>query len=211
MDIELKTAQLLVSRICHDLAGGISALSTGAELLAEDSGAADADALALISSSAQQSSRRLQFLRVAFGSAGGDGESISMADLRKLTSEFLEGGRVSLAWEDDGQRIGLGAGRLLLNLCLLGAEAMPRGGVLSISGGQMDGQLGFAVAAQGAGARMPDELRAAMAVDMDAEKLTARTVHGHFTAVLAEKLGAQLEVQSEEGQDVRLAALIPLG
>lgn len=211
MDIELKTAQLLVSRICHDLAGGISALSTGAELLAEDSGAADADALALISSSAQQSSHRLKFLRVAFGSDGGDGDSVSMADLRKLTQGFLEGGRVSLAWEDDGQRIALGSAKLLLNLCLIGAEALPRGGVLSISGGQMDGQLGFGVSAQGAGARIAGELRSAMVVDIDAEKLTARTVHGHFTAVLAEKLRAQLEVQSEEGQDVRLAALIPLG
>lgn len=211
MDIELKTAQLLVSRICHDLAGGISAVSTGAELLAEDSGAADGDALALISSSAQQSSCRLQFLRVAFGSGGGDGDSVSMDDLRKLTQGFLDGGRVSLAWEDDGQRIALGAAKLLLNLCLIGAEALPRGGVLSISGGQMDGQLGFGVSAQGAGARISDDLRSAMVVDVDVEKLTPRTVHGHFTAVLAKKLGAQLEIQSEEGQDVRLAALIPLG
>ena len=52
MDIELKTAQLLVSRICHDLAGGISALSTGAELLTEEGGAPEAETLALIASSA---------------------------------------------------------------------------------------------------------------------------------------------------------------
>ena len=183
MDIEFKTAQLLVSRICHDLAGGISALSTGAELLTEEGGAPEPEALALIASSAQQSSHRLQFLRVAFGQGGGDGNSISMADLRKLVHGFLEGGRVSVVWADDGEliptgRIGLSAGKLLLNLCLIGSEALPRGGVLDIGVGQVAGdageQLGFAVAARGDGARLTPELRNAMAVDVDAESLTPR-------------------------------------
>lgn len=208
MKIDVKVAQLLASRICHDLAGGISALSTGAELLADEGGVPAAEALALIASSADQTTRRLQFLRVAFGQGGGEGGTIAMAHLRELTSGLLEGGRVSLVWADDGERIALDAGKLLLNLCLIGSEALPRGGVLNISAAAVDGHLGFAVAAQGDGARLTAELEAAMTVDLNADDLTPRTVHGHFTAVLAANLGAELEIQAEPGAEVRLAALL---
>ena len=216
MDIALKATQLLVSRICHDLAGGISALSTGAELLAEEGGVPEDDALALIASSAQQSTYRLQFLRVAFGQGGGDGGSISMAALRTLTHGFLEGSRVSLVWSgDDHDDIPLGAGKLLLNMCLIGAEALPRGGVLDVGGGRLAGDganmpLGLAVAAQGDGARLAPELSAAMAIGVDVDSLTPRTVHGHFTTVLAANLAAELEFQSDEDREVRIAALLPL-
>lgn len=220
MDIELKTAQLLVSRICHDLAGGISALGTGAELLADEAtmtegGVADADAVALIASSAKQSSHRLQFLRIAFGQGGGAGgggadERIAMNELRSLTHGLLEGSRVSLVWEDDGAHIALGAGKLLLNLCLIGSEALPRGGVLNISSAHVDGHMGFAVAARGDGARLTAEFHQAMAVDVDPQTLTPRTVNGHFTAVLAAQLAAELEIQADDGLEVRLSALLPL-
>lgn len=215
MDIELKTAQLLVSRICHDLAGGISALGTGAELLADEAtmtegGVADADAVALIASSAKQSSHRLQFLRTAFGQGGGADERIAMNELRSLTHGLLEGSRVSLVWQDDGAHIALGAGKLLLNLCLIGSEALPRGGVINISSAHVDGHLGFAVAARGDGARLTAEFHQAMAVDVDPQTLTSRTVNGHFTAVLAAQLAAELEIQADEGLEVRLSALLPL-
>lgn len=208
MKIDLKVAQLLASRICHDLAGGISALSTGAELLADEGGVPQAEALSLIALSAEQTTRRLQFLRVAFGQGGGDGGIIAMTALRELTHGFLEGGRVSLVWADDGETIALDAGKLLLNLCLIGVESLPRGGVLDIRTASVDGQQGFAVAAQGTGARLTPELAAAMNVDVRADELNPRTVHGHFTAVLAADLGAELEIHTEPGVEVQLAALL---
>ena len=209
LDIELKTAQLLVSRICHDLAGGISALSTGAELLAEEGGMPDEEALDLIASSARQSTRRLQFLRVAFGQGGGEDDSISLANLRGLTHGHLEGGRVALDWEQDNERISIGAGKLLLNLCLIGSEALPRGGILLVNSGHVDGRLGFAVSAQGDGARLTPEVQQALSVNVDAHDLTSRTVNAHFTAVLAQKLAAELEIQITDGAEVRLAVLFP--
>jgi len=218
MDIELRSAQLLVSGICHDLAGGISALSTGAELLGDEGGVADSNALDLIAASALQSTRRLQFLRVAFGQGGGDSQggdaAIAMATLRDLTHGLLEGGRVSLVWADReagvGDRLPLGAGKLLLNLCLIGSETLPRGGVLDVSAVNVEGRLGFAVIARGEGARLVDDLHQAISLNVAGQNLTPRTVHGHFSAVLAAQLGAELEIQVDEGQEVRFAALLPV-
>lgn len=209
MTIDLKVAQLLVSRICHDLAGGVSALSTGAELLLEEGGVPGSDALDLIAASARQSTKRLQFLRVAFGQGGGEGGSVSLTELRDWVRGLLESGRISLVWDDAPDRLELGEGKLLLNLCLLATEALPRGGVLVVNSGFVDGRRGIAVLAQGEGARLIPEMRQALSLDVDVDSLTSRSVNAHFTAVLAAKLTAELEIQVDDGKEIRLTALFP--
>ena len=71
----------------------------------------------------------------------------------------------------------------------------------------MDGRLGFAVSAQGDGARLEESLAQALSVDLDPAVLTPRTVHGHFAALLARELGADLEIVPASDEEVRLAAL----
>jgi len=210
MKVDFKVTQLLVSRVCHDLAGGISALSTGSELLLEEGEAPDDATLNLIALSAKQTAHRLQFLRVAFGLGGGEGGRITTQILRKLTSDYLEGGRVSLVWREENLRIDLNGGKLLLNLCLIASESLPRGGVVEVDIQALEGGLGIAVAAIGEGAGLAPELQAAFAAAVDVETLSSRTAHGHFAAVLAAQIGAELEIVSQGGSGVRLAALLPM-
>ena len=209
MNVDFKVTQLLVSRVCHDLAGGISALSTGAELLLEENEAPDSDTLSLIALSAKQTTHRLQFLRVAFGPGGGEGGTVTTHALAKLTGDFLEGGRVSLVWNEENLRIDLASGKLLLNLCLIAAEALPRGGVVDVGVQALDGGLGFAVSATGEGASINAEVQAAIDINVDVESLTPRTVHGYFCAALAAHMAAELEIAPSGSGSVRLAALIP--
>jgi len=208
MNIDHKVAQLLVSRVCHDLAGGVSALSTGAELLSEDNQMADGEALGVIAMSATQCASRLAFFRVAFGLGGGENDTVTTDELKKLLADYLQGGRVSLVWGAENARIGLMPAKLLLNLCLIGAEALPRGGDLRIDVSEIGGRLGFAVFAQGTGAGLRPELQASMVVDAPPQSLTARTVHGHFAAILAHSLGAEMEILAEQAGEIRLAALL---
>lgn len=209
MNVDFKVTQLLVSRICHDLAGGISALSTGSELLVEENETPDSDTLNLIALSAKQTTHRLQFLRVAFGLGGGEGGTVTTHALAKLVSDHLDGGRVSLVWSEENLRIDLAAGKLLLNLCLIAAEALPRGGVVDVGVQALDAGLGFAVSATGDGASIKADVQAAVNTGVDVEILTPRTVHGYFCAALAASIGAELEMTPSGPDGVRLAALIP--
>ena len=68
MTSDIHLAQLLCSRLCHDLVGPAGAVNAGLEL-AED-GDLDGDALDLVTSSAAEITRRLAFFRIAFGAAG---------------------------------------------------------------------------------------------------------------------------------------------
>ncbi|PCI39485.1 MAG: hypothetical protein COB46_08760 [Rhodospirillaceae bacterium] len=211
MNIDLKVTQLLVSRVCHDLAGGIGALSTGAELLAEEQGTPDDAALNLIALSAKQTTARLQFLRLAFGLGAGQGggEFITTHELQQLFANYIEGGRLSLQWNCENIQIGLSEGRLLLNLCLIASETLPRGGVIEVDINPVEGRLGFGLSARGKNALLTPEFATTICEDVNLDTLTPRNVQAHFTAVLGRALGAELEFASVGEDEVRIAALLP--
>ncbi len=209
MDIDVKVAQLLVSRVCHDLAGGVGALRAGAELLAEGETSSHLEALELISYSAEQTVRSLQFLRVAFGAGGGDGHVIALVQLKTLVVEHLGGKRLSFQWEGEDGVLPLDAAKLLLSLCLLASDALPRGGVIVTEIRDLGTHVGFAIRAQGEGACLITDVKAAISAKGNTDALSARTVHGYFAAVIAENMGANVEIETDIENEVRLAALLP--
>ena len=122
-------ASSLSSRICHDLASPIGALGNGVEFL---SGRVDdatrEHATKVIEDSVRQAAARLAFYRAAFGMGGSLGENARLSELRDMTAAILQGGRVQLDWETGEEEIARGPMRVMLNLVLLGAESLPRGG-----------------------------------------------------------------------------------
>jgi histidine phosphotransferase ChpT len=221
MLVDLRVAQLLCSRLCHDLAGPIGAVNAGLELLGEDNHQADIsrDALALTTDSSRQLSRRLAFFRMAFGLGGGASGAADLGFLHGLTDNFMAEGGVRLDWPVDGEvpsafTVPGGAGKLLLNLILLARETLPRGGTLSLRFAVMtDGNgtrgLGVAMTASGRDAHLRDEVREALNRDCEAETLTARTVLGHFIRNLADSVGTKFEISDAETDEIRLAVFLP--
>ena len=209
MDVELKVAQLLCARLCHDLVGPAGAVNAGLELL-HDEGMA-AEALDLATRSGQQTTGRLTFYRTAFG-FGGD-EAMRLGGLRDQAAALVADGSVSLDWPveaaAEGSPLAKGAGRLMLNLLLIAIDCLPRGGTLGVRIAGLDDGLGVAMTAAGEGARLRDELAAAMAPDIDVDDLTARTVQGYFTRCLATELRAKVEIGAESSHQVRIATVIP--
>ena len=133
--LQLDLAELLCARLCHDLAGPVGAVATGAELLAEEGGDSG-EALDLLASSAAAASQRLRFFRLAFGPAA---KPVAAGELRELASNFLagsatSGGTLAVEWRDNanGPWDG-GAAKLLLNLLLVARDCLPRGGTLRVT------------------------------------------------------------------------------
>jgi histidine phosphotransferase ChpT len=211
MLIDLRVAQLLCSRVCHDLIGPVGAVNSGIELMDEDGSLAD-DALALIVRSSAQASRRLAFFRVAFGLGGATGPR-AVAEARDLAAAVFDKGRAGLDWPTETTRcaegmIGPEAIKLVLNLILLGADCLPRGGVVAVRAAPMVEGVGVAVTAVGEGARLRDGVAAAMAAEPAPEALSAHTVTAGFAQSLARALGTGIEVSGHDGE-VRFAALLP--
>ncbi|HEY6916467.1 MAG TPA: histidine phosphotransferase, partial [Allosphingosinicella sp.] len=76
-------ASLLCSRLCHDLLSPVGAINNGLELLADETDPEMRErCLDLLAESARASANKLKFFRLAFGAAGGFGETVDTRETR---------------------------------------------------------------------------------------------------------------------------------
>ena len=194
--IDLRVAEFLAARLCHEMVSPIGAIANGLEIL-EDEPDFAGDAGALIGLSARQASRRLQFYRVAYGS------TTSLADdlVRRAAVELFAEGKITLEWRLG--EIPPDWHKLLCNLVLLGSEALPRGGrvILDKAPGSR-----IAVTAEGEGVRLVEPIPALLQDPDRPEELSPRTVQAIFTALLARRADTILEVRQLNPNELTLAA-----
>jgi histidine phosphotransferase ChpT len=192
--IDLRIAEFLAARLCHELVSPIGAISNGLEIL-EDEPDFAGDAGALIGLSARQAARRLQFYRVAYGSTTGLADDL----VRRAAVDLFAEGKVTLEWRlgevEEAWR------KLVINLVLLGSEALPRGGrvILDKAGA---GQI--AVTAEGEGVRLAEPIPALLHNPDRPDDLSPRTVQAVFTALLARRANTILEVRQLNPNELML-------
>jgi len=202
----LDLAALLCSRVCHDLISPIGAIVNGVEVLDEDKNEETREfALDLIKKSALQASAKLQFCRIAFGAAGSAGAQIDLGDAEKAARGLLEDGKTSLAWNLPRQLMAKNRVKLLLNMLMIAAGAVPRGGTLTVdpaAGGE--GGSGFRVTAAGLNARLP-AAAAELLAGSPAQGVDAHAIQPLYAGILARDCGLALSAASE-GETVVLRA-----
>src|SRR6478672_7376764 len=144
-------ASLLCSRLCHDLMSPVGALNNGIELLADETDPGMRDkCLELLSESARASANKLKFFRLAFGAAGGFGDSVDTHEAQAaLEGLFGAERRIEVGWVVADGKLPKGAVKLLLNLALLAGDALVRGGRLDVGAESSDGEIELAVRAEG--------------------------------------------------------------
>ena len=211
VQIDLKTAQLLNSRLFHDLVGAVSAVNTGIEFMAEPG--SDEDAANLLKQSADRLTRRLDFFRAAFGLGGGKQGELSLVDAGMLVAGWFMDSKSTLVWPSDNALTAVGdVGsrpiKVLMILSMMAEECLPRGGKVAIQVRRYPEGLGLATSATGQGARSPDGTLDALTENCSPDVLTARNVAAYFGARLAEGQGVQIEA-AETVDRVDYASLIP--
>ncbi|MHA1563744.1 MAG: histidine phosphotransferase family protein [Alphaproteobacteria bacterium] len=208
--LSLRVVELLNSRLCHDLISPVGAVKSGLELLAEFSDDPGGEAMALITSSADSASRKLQFFRVAFGSAGA-AQAMSHAEAVDLCSAMVVTKRTQLNWPVSANVTTAAQMKLALNLVVLTAEALPRGGEIRVSlgngdAGSGDGSL-IEVVAAAADAKLADEVKAAALGEASEDDLTPRSVQAYLVHLLVERSGGALKIDEEAGESIHFKVL----
>jgi histidine phosphotransferase ChpT len=127
---EQSLAELIASRLCHDLVNPLGAIGNGVELI-EMTGAARGPEMALIRDAVRDAQARVRFLRVAFGAAGPT-QILSAREIKATAQAPWQGTRLHVGWAATGelprQRVKLGY------LMLLCAEtALPMGGDVTLT------------------------------------------------------------------------------
>lgn len=192
----LDFAALLCSRVCHDLISPVGAIVNGIEVLEDDNDESTKTfALELIKKSARQASARLQFCRLAFGAAGSAGAQIDLGDAEAVARGFLEDDKTKLAWNLPRVLLAKNRVKLLLNLLLLAAQSIPRGGNLVVAPLGEGDAMGFQVTASGLNARIQQAVPAL--VRGDTPTIDAHAIQPFFTGMLARSCGLAVTLVPE--------------
>ena len=196
----LDLAALLCSRVCHDLISPVGAIVNGLEVMEEDKDEATKTfALELIKKSAHQASAKLQFCRLAFGAAGSAGAQIDLGDAQKAARGLLEDGKTTLVWNLPPQLLAKNRVKLLLNMLLIGAGTISRGGTLTVDPiSAVDGITGFTVTASGANAKLNPAI-AELIAGSPAHAVDAHAIQPVYAGILARDCGLVLSAQGEGG------------
>src|SRR5262245_51065311 len=202
---DLDFAALLVSRVCHDLVSPVGAVVNGLEVLEDETDMAmRADALRLVAASAEQAAARLQFARIAFGAAGSAGAELDLAEVGRILSGLLKGGKVELVWQAAAVNWPKDWAKLLMNAVVVAADSLPRGGKVHVETGGDPQSPKFMVRAAGTIARLTAEVERALSGE-PAGALDGRSIQPYLTYQLSHSLSATLTLGAAEGE-VRLAA-----
>ncbi len=190
----LDFAALLCSRLCHDLLSPVGAFNNGLELMAEETDPEMRErCLDLLAESARTSANKLKFFRLAFGSAGGYGDSIPADEARQaIEGMFASSGRVKVGWLVSGDMLDKRAAKVLLNLALIAGDALVRGGQLDVGIETQGSTVELAVRAQGQKIVLDEELRAALSGTLRDEALSSRSAAAWMTRQLVEKAGGEM-------------------
>ena len=194
-DSSLELASLLCSRLCHDLLSPVGALNNGLELLAEEK---DPEmrkrCMELLEQSARTSADKLKFFRLAFGAAGGFGDTVPVEEPKALIDALVAGnGRITLNWNLGAPVLPKPAVKVLLNLSLIAIEALVRGGTLDIGAELRDGASEIVVRAAGPKIAFDPVIGRAIDGVLEPGELTSRTAPAHMIQQLAAGSGGGLQ------------------
>jgi len=147
----------------------------------------------------------LQFCRLAFGAAGSAGAQIDTGDAEKVTRGLMEDEKTKLSWNLPRVLMAKNRVKLLLNMMLLAAQAIPRGGQLTVDPIGEGDTIGFRVSAAGLNAKVPQSIPPLLAGTPSEGTIDAHAIQPFYTGLLAKNCGLGVEM-AVEGDAVVIAA-----
>lgn len=194
----LDLAALLCSRVCHDLISPSGAIVNGIEVLEEsDDEETRSFALELIKKSARTASARLQFCRIAYGASGSVTAQIDLGDAENVARGFVEDEKVKLAWNLSRALVPKNRVKLLLNMILVAAQSIPRGGIVAVEGEGPPETLTFRIWARGLNARISQAVPALLAGYTENGMVDAHGIQPFYTGLLARSSGLAVTIETD--------------
>lgn len=122
-------AAMLCSRVCHDLINPIGAIGNGLEVLDDPKQSEMAEgARDLIASAAKQSRAKLEFARLAYGASSTSGTDIDTRECERVAQILFDIEKADLEWNAPLILLPKHKAKLFMNMLLIAAGSVPRGG-----------------------------------------------------------------------------------
>jgi histidine phosphotransferase ChpT len=193
----LDLAALLCSKVCHDIINPVGAITIGLEMMEDQSDEETrASAFELVTKSAKSASARLEFHRLAFGAGGSAGASIDTGTAEAVARGLFADDKTSLNWAGERGLMAKNKVKLLLNLCLIAAAAIPRGGQLNVSIIGAEESVAFRVECRGTYCRLPAAVPALLA-GLPEAGIDAHGIQAFYAGLVARSVSMGVSARSE--------------
>ncbi|CUH77677.1 histidine phosphotransferase family protein [Tropicibacter naphthalenivorans] len=186
-------ASLVGSRLCHDLISPIGAIQNGLELIALSGGSEpESPEMSLIQESCTSATARIQFFRVAFGSAKSE-QTLGQREIVSTLTATTQGGRLRADWVPQGEfsRHDVQLAFLTFLCC---ESALPAGGTVRID----HDMAGWSITATGPRLNMVQPLWDHLNGLVPLDDVGPERVHFALLVVLAEERGYKVMVTSDD-------------
>ena len=191
-------ATYIASRICHDLISPVASVNSALELLDDTSDAEmKAQAEQLLVSGAEAATARLQLLRYAFGSAGLSDSAADRHEVKTIIESFMSTHKPSVEWDIQTDHFSCSHARVLMNMVILAAGSIPRGGTVHLKVTNDGDTLNLTATAIGPRAKISDYTTSIFNERLPEEGWSARTIQPLFTRMVVDELGGRIECMSE--------------
>ena len=210
--IELKAtdlAAMLCSRVCHDLINPVGAIGNGLEVLA-DPGQAEMAPFArdLISNAAKQARAKLEFARLAYGASSTAGTDFDTRECERVARLLFEIEKAELDWRVPLILLPKHKAKLMMNMLLIAAGSVPRGGYVKV---EVEGPAGlerFRFTAKGPKTLIPSG-SAGLLSGSPEDGVDARGIQPFYTGILARMTNMALTIGIENEEFVLTATPTP--
>lgn len=133
-------AAMLCSRVCHDLINPVGAINNGLQSLDDPAQAEMADfARQMIANAANQAQAKLEYARLAFGASSTAGTEFDTRECERVAKILFDIEKAEIDWQIAPMFLPKNKAKLLMNMLLIAAAAVPRGGMVTA---RVDGEAG---------------------------------------------------------------------
>ena len=192
MVTKIKLLELMSSRMFHDLAGPIGAVSNSIEFLEEDNPNIKEKALSIIKSSACESIARLKFFRQAYGTVGE--REVYLVNLREVVDEFVSSSKIKVKWTIEDRPINCYVAKSVLNLIIIAMGCLIHGGVVEIEQLEKDVKLSL----QGNNCGFNDNTKYLLSGDIANITLTSANIQIYYTNIMIEEARSELRINKKD-------------
>lgn len=191
---ETQLASLLCSKICHDIINPVGAIVNGLEVLSDDDNGDMRDiAMDILWKSAVRTSSLLKFTRLAFGAAGSAGSALDLGEIKDVASGYVITDKITMEWTSPMGQLAKDDAKFLLNLIMIAPSAIVFGGNIAIVIGENLETPEFTITATGRKARIPENIEALCAGEIEPEDIDARKIQPYFCGMIGRSVGAEIK------------------
>lgn len=197
---EAKFAELLCTKLCHEITGPIGAVNNGIEFLMEEIPDLNNQSSQLIANSATEATTRLLILRQALGQNISDSQ-VNLREIKELAENYFAQHKIQLHMPDEllmSQDLEITSieRKIILNLLLIGSHAIIRGGDIKFN---VEGGV-ISIICSGPKVVIDDAVLNWLSNGFDESQLDARNVQYFYVAEMVKSCGKKLGVNKTEGE-----------